>query len=39
MRNSGSNKTEGNIVVFEGLGIYSSDSVRDKKINEELKNS
>ena len=27
---------EGNIVVFEGLGIYNSDPKKDKKINDEL---
>lgn len=28
---------EGNIVVFENLGIYKSDLEKDKKINEKLK--
>jgi hypothetical protein len=28
---------EGNVIVFEDLGIYSSDPEKDKKINNALK--
>jgi len=28
---------EGNVAVFEDLGIYNSDQEKDKKINDELK--
>jgi hypothetical protein len=36
MENSKRKKSEGNIVVFEDLGIYSRDLVKDKEINKKL---
>lgn len=37
MKNSDDKKVEGNIVVFEDLGIYSRDPEVDRRINENLK--
>ena len=36
MENSKRKRLEGNIVVFEDLGIYSPDSIKDKEINKRL---
>ena len=36
MKNSDDKKVEGNIVVFEDLGIYSRDPEKDKEINNKL---
>ena len=33
MKNSKNNKFEGNTVIFEDLGIYSRDPLKDKEIN------
>jgi hypothetical protein len=36
MVNSENKKYEGNIIIFEDLGVYSRDPVKDKKINNKL---
>ena len=36
-KNNKRKRFEGNVAVFEDLGIYSSNPEKDKKINDELK--
>jgi hypothetical protein len=36
MKNLKQKKVEGNLVIFEDLGIYSRDPVKDKEINKKL---